>query len=163
MFLPLWVKKWKQTTISPYLKGLHQYFYFPWKTSQLLSQVKWGKKKLDLRKCLIIFWCPLFPLASFLMLTRSLIYPTGSAIWEVGRCASTAGRMISPGRLVIWASSRDRDDIYFSNPRPWGWKMHVSSLAKVVWVIIYACVSSSVSWPYWLGVWYVMHDASLSL
>jgi len=59
-----------------------------------------------------------------------------------GWCVSIMGCMIRPGRLVILASSRERHDIYFSNPRPWGWKMHVWSLAKEVWVIIYASVSS---------------------
>ena len=76
----------------------------------------------------------------------------------VGWCASIAGCMIRLGRLVILASSRERYDIYFSTPRPWGWKMHVSSLAKAVWVIIYASVSSPMPRPYWSGVWRVMHD-----
>lgn len=94
---------------------------------------------------------------------RSSPPPQGSSHLGVGRCVSTAGCMIRPGRLVILASSRERYDIYFSNPRPWGWKMHVSSLAKAVWVITYASVSSPMSRPYWLGVWQVMHDTSLLL
>lgn len=92
---------------------------------------------------------------------RSSPLPEGFSHLGVARCVSTAGCMIRPGRLVILASSRERYDIYFSNPRPWGWKMHVSSLAKAVWVITYASVSSPMSRPYWLGVWQVMHDASL--
>lgn len=71
--------------------------------------------------------------------------------------------MIRSGRLVILANSRERYDIYFSNSWPWGYKMYVSSLANEVWVIIYASVSSPVSWPYWSGVWQVMHDTSLLL
>lgn len=66
--------------------------------------------------------------------------PVGFSDLGDGWCVRTAGCMIRPGRLVILASSRERYDIYFSNPRPWGWKMHVSSLAKAIWVIIYASV-----------------------
>lgn len=74
-------------------------------------------------------------------------HPEGFSHLGFGGCVSTAGCMIRPGRLVILASSGERYDIYFSNPWPWGWKMHVSSLAKAVWVIIYASVSSPMSRP----------------
>lgn len=87
--------------------------------------------------------------------------PEGFSHLGLGLCVSIAGCMIRPGRLVILASSRERYDIYFSNPWPWRWKMHASSLAKAVWVIIYASVSSPMSRPYWSAVWQVMHDASL--
>ncbi len=87
--------------------------------------------------------------------------PEGFSHLGLGWCVSIAGCMFRSGRLVILASSRERYDIYFSNPWPWGWKMHVSSLAKAVWVIIYASVSSPMSQPYWSGVWQVIHDASL--
>lgn len=39
--------------------------------------------------------------------------------------------------------------------------MHVSGSAKAAQIIIYASVSSPMPRPHWLGVWQVMHDASL--
>lgn len=39
--------------------------------------------------------------------------------------------------------------------------MHVSSLAKALRIIIYTSVSSSMSQPYWPGVWQLMYDFSL--
>lgn len=39
--------------------------------------------------------------------------------------------------------------------------MHVSVSAKAAQIIIYASVSSRMPRPHWLGVWQVMHDASL--
>ncbi len=103
----------------------------------------------------------------FLSVSHCQCFPELSSTWRFPSfgnwlvCVSIAGCMIRPGRLVILASSRERYDIYFSNPRPWEWKMHVSSLAKAVRVIIYASVSSPTPRPYWWGVWQVMHDASL--
>lgn len=44
--------------------------------------------------------------------------PEGFSHLGVSGCASTAGCMIRPGRLVILASSGERYDIYFSNPDP---------------------------------------------
>lgn len=126
-----------------------------------LLQCYFGIKK---KKCYILYESFTIPsCVLFLMLSWASPLPERFSHRGVGWCVSIAGCMIRPGRLVILARSRERYDIYFSNPRPWGWKMHVSSLAKAVWVIIYASVSSPMSRPYWSGVWQVTHDASHSL
>lgn len=58
-------------------------------------------------------------------------------------------RHLHPNLLLqmgIWLGSRrvcnlnrclERDDIYFSNPWPWRWKMHVSGSAKAAQIIIF--------------------------
>lgn len=49
---------------------------------------------------------------------------------------------LGPRRVSNLSRRLERDDIYFSNPWPWGWKMHVSGSAKAAQIIIYASVSS---------------------